>query len=346
MEPADAPSPRSGAGGTDWTPRRRGPEMALLACIGVAVAWVCIDYVHSGGLSPPLFGLLLAVVAVLVVRSILLVRENHALTGRFRASDDFKTQLLRFISHEIANPLSPLKVQVGLLRQGVARDLERAWAAIERSIGRLESLSRDVRLMALAETRRIVQATEVADLVPRVASAVQAHQAVAGQRGVALRNELPPYPLAVPIDGERFDQVVDNLLSNALKFTPREGAIDVKLWRAPGGWAVVEVRDSGAGMTPEQQARLFSAFGRPQGSTTPGLGLGLYLCKAIVDGHGGRISATSEGAGRGSSFRVEMPPGAASGKPAKGGPRPAYVPAVHDGATADVPAGRPSDLPL
>jgi signal transduction histidine kinase len=137
---------------------------------------------------------------------------------------------------------------------------------------------------------------------------------------------------------------VDNLLSNALKFTPKGGAIDVKLWRAPGGWAVVEVKDSGAGMTPEQQAGLFSAFGRPKGSTTPGLGLGLYLCKAIVDGHGGRISAVSEGAGQGARFRVEMPPGP-SGKPPKGGLRP-YAPAVHDVGKSEVAEGRPSDLPL
>lgn len=346
MEASEETPAATGAGGTAWTPRRRGPEMALFVAVGLAVAWVSFQYVRTGGVSPPLFGLLMALMALLVLRSILMVRENRALTARFTASDEFKTQLLRFISHEIANPLSPLKVQVGLLKQGVARDPERAWAAIERSIGRLESLSRDVRLMALAETGRIVQSTKLADIVPRVTSAVQAHQAVASQRGVTLRSETPPYPLAVPIDGERFDQVVDNLLSNALKFTPREGAIDVKMWRAPGGWAVVEVKDSGAGMTADQQARLFSAFGRPQGSTTPGLGLGLYLCKAIVDGHGGRISATSEGSGKGASFRVELPPGATAGRGGKAGPRAAYAPAVHDGGKTGVPEGRPSDLPV
>jgi signal transduction histidine kinase len=333
------------AAGASRRPKRRWPELLLTIPLGLALIWVGYRAWTDGGLSPLATYGLIGLAVLLLVRVALLMRENRNLFGSFQATDDFKTQLLRFISHEIANPLSPLKVQVSLLRDGHAKDPERAWNAIDRSIGRLESLSRDVRLMALAETRRIVQSTTVGDLVPRVSSSVQAHQAVAAQRGVQLRAELPQYPLAVPVDGERFDQVVDNLLSNALKFTPAGGAIDVKAWRAPGGWAVVEVRDSGAGMTPEQQARLFSAFGRPQGSTTPGLGLGLYLCKAIVDGHGGRITATSEGAGQGSRFRVELPPGH-TGKGGKAGPRAVYEPARHDGTKAGVPEGRPSDLPV
>jgi signal transduction histidine kinase len=325
--------------------RRLWPEVSLYLLLGAVLAVVGYRAIAYHGLTMELALLLIGAVALMAVRSLLVLRENRRLVADFEATDSFKTQLLRFISHEIANPLSPLKVQVGLLRKGLAKDLERAWAAVDRSIGRLESLSRDVRLMALAETRRIVQSTAVGDIVPRVSGSVAAHQAVAAQRGITLRPDFPAYPLAVPIDGERFDQVVDNLLSNALKFTPSGGTIDVRLWRAPGGWAAMEIHDSGAGMTPEQQGRLFSAFGRPHGSTTPGLGLGLYLCKAIIDGHSGRISATSEGAGKGSSFRVELPPAAAAGTKAKG-PRAAYKPAVHDPARSEVTEGRPSDLPV
>jgi signal transduction histidine kinase len=343
VESSEAP-PAVAAPGTTWSPRRRWPEVALFVPLGLVVAGVCYEYARSGGLSTPLFILVMALLALLVLRSLLLVRENRNLAANFQATDDFKTQLLRFISHEIANPLSPLKMQVSLLRSGVVKDFERAWAAIERSIGRLESLSRDVRLMALAETRRIVQSTAVGDLVPRVAAAVHAHQGVASQRGITLRAELPQNAVAVPIDGERIDQVIDNLLSNALKFTPAGGTIQVRLFRSPSGFAVFEVQDSGAGMTPEQQVKLFSAFGRPQSSTTPGLGLGLYLCKAIIDGHEGRITASSEGAGKGSRFRVELPAGHAMGGARKVGPRPTYRPAAHD--AAEIPAGRPPDLPL
>lgn len=330
-----------------WTERKAQQEpfsaqAAVYVPFGLAVAGAFYDYFENGGLDASLFVLLMGLVGLVVARSVLILRENRDLYANFEATDSFKTQLLRFISHEIANPLSPLKVQVGLLRTGAAKDLDRAWNAIGRSIARLESLSRDVRLMALAETRRIVQSTQLGDLVPRIAAAVQAHQAVAGQRGVTLAAELPQYPLAVPIDGERIDQVVDNLLSNALKFTPAGGTITVRLWRAPGGLAVFEVQDSGAGMTPEQQARLFSAFGRPQGSTTPGLGLGLYLCKAIVDGHGGRITASSEGEGKGSRFRVELQPSGPTGaNKARTGPPPG--PAVPKSPET---AERPSDLPL
>jgi len=318
--------------------------VVLLVLLGLALAGIAYVRVTQGHVSDLVAGLVLVLLALLALRMMLLARENRHLAARFQASDDFKTQLLRFISHEIANPLSPLKVQVRLLQTGAASAADKAWQAVERSIGRLESLSRDVRLMALAETRRIVQKTEPADLAPRIASAVQAHQAVAAQRGLVLRPDIQPMPLVVPIDGERFDQVVDNLLSNALKFTPKGGAIDIRLFRSPGGTAVFEVIDSGAGMSAEQQARLFSAFGRPQGSTTPGLGLGLYLCKAIVDGHGGRISASSEGQGRGSRFRVELPAAVAAAK-ARTGPAPKYTPAHHGGGP-NVPDTKPPDLPV
>lgn len=329
-------------------PRRRlprtGPETTLtLLLLAALLAAVAIDLLLPGGPSTWLPVALAAGAALLALWLVLLLRRHRQLAEGFLATDDFKTQLLRFISHEIANPLSPLKLQAEILRQG-APDPERSWKVVDRSITRLESLSRDVRLMALAETGRIVQKTEVADLGVRVQGAVNTYHGMAAQRGVRLQAELPNGPLAFPVDGERFDQVVDNLLSNALKFTPRGGTIDVGLFRAPGGWAVLTVDDSGAGMTADQQARLFSAFSRPQGSTTPGLGLGLYLCKAIVDGHGGRISATSEGPGRGSRFRVELPP-AAPARHAPKGPPPRYVPVDHTTGHA-IPAGRPPDLPL
>jgi signal transduction histidine kinase len=137
-----------------------------------------------------------------------------------------------------------------------------------------------------------------------VAAAVAAHQALAEQRGLRLVADVAPAP--VPVDGERFDQVVDNLLSNALKFTPAGGLVTVRL-RGGADGATLEVADTGAGLAPEQSERLFTAFGRAHGDTQPGLGLGLYLCKAIVAGHGGRIGAESLGPGQGSTFRVHLP---------------------------------------
>lgn len=164
-------------------------------------------------------------------------------------------------------------------------------------------------MMALAETGRLVQPPAPTALGPRVARACSAHEAVAQQKGLALSCSVED--VTVPADGERFDQVVDNLLSNAFKFTPAGGRVDVRLKAAPGGAALLEVQDSGAGLDDAQLARLFTAFGRAHGDTQPGLGLGLYLCKAIVDGHRGRITAHSDGPGRGALFCVELPAAAA-----------------------------------
>lgn len=293
-----------------WPPASGQPESlaaqwAVYVPFGLSVGAALYDYIEHDGLVAPLFAMAVFAVALVVTRTLVLLRENAVLARKLRETDEFKTQLLRFISHEVANPLSPLRLQAHLLRDNLAKDPPRAWQAVDRSIDRLESLSRDVRMMALAETNRLVKKLAREDLAPRVLAAVAAHQAVAEQRGLSLVADVESATVA--LDGERMDQVVDNLLSNSLKFTPAGGTITVRLRQEPDGGALLEVRDTGAGLSEEQCLRLFTAFGRQHGDAKPGLGLGLYLCKAIVEAHGGRISATSDGPDKGSTFRVDLP---------------------------------------
>lgn len=140
-------------------------------------------------------------------------------------------------------------------------------------------------------------------------------EAVAGVReaavtkGIALLTVFPPMPVTVEVDPGRFTQVIVNLLNNAIKFTPAGGNVSV--------WAnldqrhfMVKVQDSGVGIGPELQPRIFETFTQFEGAATgrgQGLGIGLALVKHIVSLHGGSVEVRSEGAGKGSEFMVHLP---------------------------------------
>ena len=136
---------------------------------------------------------------------------------------------------------------------------------------------------------------------------VEAARPRADSGGVTVSVETEP--LTLPgADHDRLGQLIDNLLSNALKFTPEGGSVKVTV-RHDDEKALIEVTDTGAGISQEEIAHLFERFYRAPAATDaaiPGIGLGLSICKAIVDGHGGGISVDSV-VGEGTTFRVELP---------------------------------------
>ena len=261
----------------------------------------------DGGLDAPLLAAALVAIICVVARTLVLLSENRVLAQELRRAADFKTQLLRFISHEVANPLTPLAIETARLKD---KDLDasdgRSWAVVQRSLARLQSLSYQVRALALADTGRLTQETVPAGLLGPVQDTARAHEAVLASKGLEFRLELPPKDVAARLDAERFGQVLDNLMSNAIKFTTSPGTVTLRL-SAQGESAVVEVQDTGSGLTAEQEAGLFRAFGRMHGGRVAGLGLGLYLSRSIVDAHGGAITAHSEGPGKGTTFRITLP---------------------------------------
>jgi two-component system sensor histidine kinase BaeS len=146
------------------------------------------------------------------------------------------------------------------------------------------------------------------DLRDPVRAVVEAHAEQAEQRGVSLSFEVPTSPIMLPFDRERIVQLLNNLVANALKFTPSGGEVVVDA-QDVGDAAVVEVRDSGPGISPDELPHIFDRFFRGTNvgeARASGSGLGLAITRSLAEMHGGRIDVTSA-PGRGSIFSVRLP---------------------------------------
>jgi two-component system CheB/CheR fusion protein len=243
-------------------------------------------------------------------------------------ADRHKNQFLAMLSHELRNPLAPIRNSLHLLGRAAPGDEQarRAQAVIERQVAHLTRLVDDLLDVTRISRGKVQLKREPLDLAEAVRRAIEDHRPAFAASGLELHVAIPGG--AIPIDGDRtrIAQVLDNLLQNAAKFTPAGGEVAVSV-EANGrlGMAVVRVRDTGAGIAPEMLPRLFEPF--TQADTTldrskGGLGLGLALARGLVEQHGGTVSVASEGLGRGAEFTVRLP--IRSG-PA---PRPTPVPAL------------------
>lgn len=217
---------------------------------------------------------------------------------------------VNIVAHEIANPLTPLVLQVDLLEMKELGPLtegqRRAVTVIRRNVDRISNLLQDVLDISRYQSGKLRLAKHALDLAELSAEAVDTYSAVAAKAGVDLTVRVTG-PLPVLADPRRMTQVLMNLISNAVKYTPPGGRVIVET-RAVNGEAVLEVRDTGTGLTPEQRARLFEPFSQVHDAKAqkPGTGLGLVVCKNILEAHEGRIWCASDGPGRGSTFGIGM----------------------------------------
>jgi PAS domain S-box-containing protein len=238
---------------------------------------------------------------------------------RRRAEADaerLKDEFFALVSHELRTPLTSIIGYLELLLEEEAGEISaqqrRFLGVIERNARRLLRLVGDLLFAAQVEAGTLNLTRESVDLAAVVQEAVEAGRPRAEQAQVALSAETEPVP-ELQGDPERLGQVLDNLISNALKFTPAGGSVTVGLHRR-NGQAVVEVADTGIGIPAAEQVRLFERFYRTSSATErsiPGIGLGLSISRAIAQGHGGAISVHSE-EGRGTTFTVELPISAAT----------------------------------
>jgi signal transduction histidine kinase/ActR/RegA family two-component response regulator len=238
------------------------------------------------------------------------MREAEAARAEAEAANRAKDQFLAMLGHELRNPLSAITSGVKVL--SVARDearRERTRALVERQALHLARLVDDLLDVARVSSGRITLQKGPLDLAECVRRAVTALESSGRTRAHRLTVDVEPAWLSG--DESRLSQVVTNLVSNALKYTPEGGHVRVRT-RAEGGHAVLEVTDTGVGLPPEVLPRVFDLFFQEDRSldrSQGGLGVGLTLVKRLVELHGGTVAAASEGPSRGSTFTVRLPRG-------------------------------------
>jgi PAS domain S-box-containing protein len=239
--------------------------------------------------------------------------ELRASEAALREVDRQRNEFLAMLSHELRNPLAPIRNSLYILERASpgSEQARRAQAVIDRQIGQLTWLV-DELLDVTRITRGKIQLQRARlDLNELAQRTVEDHHTLFAKSGVRL--EVLPAGAEAWVDGDRvrLTQALGNLLQNAAKFTPRGGKATVSVQRdRPRGQAILSVRDTGAGIDRDMLPRLFEAF--TQADTTldrskGGLGLGLALVKGLVEMHGGSVTAESGGPGRGATFTVRLP---------------------------------------
>jgi signal transduction histidine kinase len=237
-----------------------------------------------------------------------LQRVNIELTEANRAKDVF----LATLSHELRTPLTPVLGWVNLLRSGGTNDvamLTQGLDAIQRNAQLQARLVDDLLDISRVVSGKLRIEREPVNLSNVVESAAETVRADAAARAVELFVEMPARPVVVQGAPLRLQQIVWNLLANAVKFTPRGGRVVARVW-AEGEEALVEVTDTGIGIESDFLPNVFERFRQADGSTTRqygGLGLGLAIVRALAELHGGWVRAESEGLGLGSRFTLGLP---------------------------------------
>ena len=230
---------------------------------------------------------------------------------RLRELDRLKDEFISLVSHELRTPLTSIRGYLELLLDGGAGDLtedqSRFLAVVDRNSKRLMHLVGDLLFLAQIEAGKLTLELDEVVLDDVVAEAVEAAKPLADERGIELKASVEHVPTMVG-DRSRLAQVLDNLVSNALKFSNEGGTVDVVVSYDDGA-AVLEVRDTGIGISAAEQAQLFDRFFRSTEATEraiPGTGLGLTIAKAIIERHEGSIEVDSA-PGEGTTMRVRLP---------------------------------------
>jgi PAS domain S-box-containing protein len=312
----------------DLREERRFTDMTLLTDHGVVSGMTCLITgangapwgvigAHAG--RPIKFSdddvSFLAAVANTLSDAILRQRAEQALRENDRRKDEF----LAMLSHELRNPLAPLKNSLHVLRllaEGNAA-VSSVHAIMERQMGHLVRLVDDLLEVSRISRGAFELRREPVDLATVVRNAVETsepHMQLARHR---FRVSVPDQPLWLDGDPVRLAQILSNLLNNAAKYTPEGGEIRLEA-REENGWVRIAVCDSGIGIRPQALPGIFEMFGRGDQaaeSEGPSLGIGLSLARRLAQMHGGDVEAHSEGEGRGSEFVVRLPLGSEQGPP-------------------------------
>jgi signal transduction histidine kinase len=235
--------------------------------------------------------------------------EREAALVAAEEANRLKDEFLAALSHELRAPLQPILGWTEVLRRHRALDeiTGRAIDAIRRNIRQQVRLVDDLLDLSRIVHRKLLLRYESFDLRDQVRAAVEPFEEAAVLKRVQLSVRQPPDPVPLWGDGSRIQQIAGNLVSNAVRCTPAGGRVSVRV-AVEGREAVLEVEDTGEGIAPDDLPVIFDAFGQNRRPVRRGgFGIGLDLVRRLTELHGGRVSAASEGPGRGARFTVRLP---------------------------------------
>ncbi|WP_036215935.1 hybrid sensor histidine kinase/response regulator [Massilia alkalitolerans] len=249
--------------------------------------------------------------------------ELKRLNAQLSAADRRKDEFLATLSHELRNPLAPMRSTLDVLTLKFARGADaRLLQAFDRQLRHLTRLVDDLMEVSRITQGRMQLRRTAVELSALVSGAAQDLAPTMEAAGHTLRLSIAPPPVTVDGDPTRLFQVVLNLLTNAAKYTPEGGLIELQL-ACDGDMAEIRVSDNGIGIPAEALANIFNMFSQLEPAlerSRGGLGIGLALVRGIVELHGGSIAADSAGPGKGSTFSVRLPLSLAVARPVEAAP--------------------------
>jgi signal transduction histidine kinase len=238
--------------------------------------------------------------------------ELQAALERAQMADRAKSQFVSNVSHELRTPLASIRLYLDLADRGKPERIKTYISSLTRETLRLQNLVESLLLISRLDLGKITLTLRDIDLNRLVTTLVSDRRTLLSDHDLRLTSDVDPAMPKVPADARLIEQVVTNLLTNAMNYTPKGGAVCLitKVQDVEGqAWATILVRDTGLGISQQEQAQLFRRFERGAASTTlqvPGTGLGLAICKEIIDLHHGQITVDST-LGKGATFTVWLP---------------------------------------
>jgi len=235
-----------------------------------------------------------------------LYKESQQALSERRAAVKSREEVLAIVSHDLRGPLNTIGMSTSLLEQRHPDpESSRRLQLIHNSADFMEHMIDDLLDVASIEAKGLVLRRELEDAERLVSAAVEAHETAAASHGIAIKGEGHLDSVRIRCDRERIERVFTNLIGNALKFCRRGDAITVE-GHVAEGQVVFSVADTGPGIPPDQAPHLFDRYWTSTQSGTKGTGLGLYICKGIVEAHGGTLGVESS-VGHGTKFSFTLP---------------------------------------
>jgi signal transduction histidine kinase len=238
-----------------------------------------------------------------------LVHSFNQMAAALEHTEALRHALMADVTHELKTPLASIKGYMEGLQDGVIPANAETFQLVHREASRLQRLVQDLQELSRVEAGQIAIHPQNSDPRLLVEAAIERMRPQFMEKDIALRADLPASLPAVQVDTDRIGQVLTNLLGNALQNTPVGGKVDISAAQSEDGLQFA-VADNGIGIAPENLERIFQRFYRVDKSrarSSGGSGIGLTICRFLVEAHHGRIWAESPGAGKGSTFYFTLP---------------------------------------